>query len=34
MQSAAKGVVSQGNPTSMDKEACKELGKKLAQTIK
>lgn len=34
MQSAAKGVVSQGNPTGMDKEACKELGKKLAQTIK
>jgi NAD(P)H dehydrogenase (quinone) len=34
MQSAAKGVVSQGNPTDKDKEACKELGKKLAQTIK
>ena len=34
MQSAAKGVVSQGNPTGMDKEACRELGKKLAQTIK
>ena len=34
MQSAAKGIVSQGNPTDKDKEACKELGKKLAQTIK
>jgi NAD(P)H dehydrogenase (quinone) len=34
MQSAAKGVVSQGNPTDKDKEVCKELGKKLAQTIK
>jgi len=34
MQSAAKAVVSQGNPTDKDKEACKELGKKLAQTIR
>ena len=34
MQSTARGVVSQGNPTDKDKEACKELGKKLAQTIK
>ncbi len=34
MRSVAKGVVSQGNPAGMDKEACKELGKKLAQTIK
>jgi NAD(P)H dehydrogenase (quinone) len=34
MKIVAEGVVSQGNPTGMDKEACKELGKKLAQTIK
>jgi len=34
MQPAAGGVVSQGNPTGKDKEACKELGKKLARTIK
>jgi flavodoxin I len=34
MQSAAKAVVSQGNPTEKDREACKELGKKLAHTIK
>jgi NAD(P)H dehydrogenase (quinone) len=34
MQSTAKEVVSQGNPTGMDKEACKELGKILAQTTK
>jgi len=34
MQPAAKGVVSQGNPAAEDKEACKELGKKLAQAIK
>ena len=34
MESATKEVVSQGNPTGMDKEACKELGKKLAQTTK
>ena len=33
MQSAAKGVVSQGNPTEADKKACKELGKKLVQAI-
>jgi NAD(P)H dehydrogenase (quinone) len=34
MRSAAKGVISQGNPTEADKTACKELGKKLAQAIK
>ena len=34
MQSATKAVVSQGNPTDKDKEACKEIGRKLAQTIK
>jgi flavodoxin len=34
MQSAATEVVSQGNPTAKDTEACRELGKKLAQTIK
>lgn len=34
MQSIAGGVVSQGNPTDTDKEACKELGKKIAQAIK
>jgi len=33
MQPAAKGVVSQGSPTDKEKEACKALGKKLAQTI-
>jgi flavodoxin I len=34
MQSVAKAVVSQGNPTDRDKAACRELGKKIAQTIK
>ena len=34
MESIGGGVISQGNPTDNDKEACKELGKKLAQAIK
>ena len=34
MQSVAKAVVSQGNPSDKDKVECKGLGKKLAQTIK
>jgi flavodoxin I len=34
MQPVGKGVVSQGNPADKDKEACRELGKKLAQAIK
>jgi flavodoxin len=34
MQMAAGEVVSQGSPTGKDKEACRELGKKIVKAIK
>jgi len=34
MQTAAGAVVSQGSPTENDRQACRELGRKLARAVK